>query len=140
VDAYVEALRSLPSREIVLETKDSDYYHFKTDIFSGMMTYSTDRFNGSNLVTISKERVFDIIAMNKQGKKPLKLTPDTEEKSLKEGSFSGGDILEDQSITRFDDNRQNQTKKRRKPRKIRSNDPSGNRNRIMDRSSDENDA
>jgi len=101
------------------------------------MTYSTDRFNGSNLVTISKERVFDIIAMNKQGKKPLKLTPDTDEKSLKEGSFSGGDILEDQSITRFDDNRQNQTKKRRKPRKIRPNDPSVSRNRLMDRSSDD---
>jgi len=68
VDSYVEAQRSLPSSEIVLETKDSDYYHFKTDIFSGMMTYSTDKFNCSNLVTVSKERVSDIIMMNKQGK------------------------------------------------------------------------
>jgi cell fate regulator YaaT (PSP1 superfamily) len=32
VDAYVEASRRLPSREIVLQTKDSDYFHFKTDI------------------------------------------------------------------------------------------------------------
>ncbi len=46
VDLYVEAQRSMPSREIVLKAKDADYYHFKTDILAGLITYSTDKSGG----------------------------------------------------------------------------------------------
>ncbi len=126
VDAYVEAQRSLPSREIVLETKDANHYHFKTDIFSGMMTYSTDKFNGSNLETIHKERAFEIIAMNRKGKKPLKLMSEKTTEVEKEDSYQNN--LLDESITRFDSNRQNQPHKKRKPRKRRP-DNSGEHNR-----------
>ncbi|MDK2852823.1 MAG: hypothetical protein PWQ38_1088 [Proteiniphilum sp.] len=117
VDAYVEAQRTLPSREIVLETKDASYYHFKTDVFSGMMTYSTDKFNGSNLETIHKDRVQEIIAMNRNGQKPLRLTAETSQNSERETSYQN-DLL-DQSITRFDRERQRQPRKKRKPRKKR---------------------
>jgi cell fate regulator YaaT (PSP1 superfamily) len=127
VDAYVEAQRSLPSREIALETKDSTYYHFKTDIFSGLMTYSTDRYNASNLQTIHKDRVFEIISLNKSGKKPLMLLSDTEAAAGKETPYLG-DVLEDQSITRFDESRQHQTRKKRKPRKNRPDNRPGNNN------------
>ncbi|HAR37608.1 MAG: hypothetical protein A2W86_11975 [Bacteroidetes bacterium GWD2_45_23] len=129
VDAYVEAQRSLPSREIILQTKDADFYHFKTDIFAGLMTYSSDKFNASNLVTVSKERVFEIIAMNKKGQKPLRLIADGDNKALSEKPFAGGDILENQSITRFDDDRKNQTNKKRKPRRRRPDQSQENRNR-----------
>ncbi|MDD2300858.1 MAG: regulatory iron-sulfur-containing complex subunit RicT, partial [Fermentimonas sp.] len=139
VDAYVEAQRGLPSREIILETKDSDYYHFKTDVFSGLITYSTDKHNGANLEIISKERVFEIIAMNKKGKKPLKLAAENEAKQGKEPAYIG-DILEDHSITRFDSNMQNKGKKRRKPRKRRSSDSSGNRKPRKNRDSSGNKA
>ena len=115
VDAYVEAQRKLPSSEIVLETRDCSYYHFKTDIFAGLMTYSTDKHNAVNLVTISKERVFDIIAMNKKGKKPHKLSVDADKQAEQESTFSN-DILEG-SITRFDKN----NKKRKKSRNNHSN-------------------
>ncbi len=133
VDAYVEAQRSLPSREIILQTKDADFYHFKTDIFSGLMTYSTDKFNASNLVTIPKERVFEIIAMNKKGQKPLRLIADGDDKTRNEKTFAGGDILENQSITRFDDDRKNQTNKKRKPRRRRPDQSQGNKNRQDER-------
>lgn len=133
VDAYVEAQRGLPSREIMLQTKDADFYHFKTDIFSGLMTYSTDKFNASNLVTIPKERVFEIIAMNKKGQKPLRMVSDAEDKAQNEKNFAGGDILENQSITRFDDERKNQTHKKRKPRRRRPDQSPGNRNRQGER-------
>ncbi len=129
MDAYVEAQRSLPSREIILQTKDADFYHFKTDIFSGLMTYSTDKFNASNLVTISKERVFEIVAMNKKGQKPLRMISDADDKTRDERTFAGGDILENQSITRFDDDRKNQTNKKRKPRRRRPDQSPGSRNR-----------
>lgn len=127
VDAYVEAQRSMPSREIVLETKDSDYFHFKSDIFAGVMTYSTDKYNAANLQTITKERVFDIIAMNKKGKKPLTLLSEADAGTTKEASFAG-DLLEGQSITRFDESRKNQSRKRRKPRRRGPDNSSGNNN------------
>ena len=137
VDAYVEAQRALPSREIVLQTKDADYYHFKTDIFAGKITYSSDKYNGANLVTISKDRAFDIIKMNKQGEKPQKLIAETEDKSAETGLYKG-DILGDQSITRFDSNNDNQGKRRRKPpRKRRPDNFSGNGNPRNNRSSGE---
>jgi cell fate regulator YaaT (PSP1 superfamily) len=118
VDAYVEAQRALPSREIVLETKDASYYHLKTDVFAGTMAYSSDRNNSANMVIVPKERVFEIIRMNKRGEKPLKLVEETEEKSGGDGAYPG-DILGDQSITRFDDQRGTQGKRRQKLRKKR---------------------
>lgn len=138
VDAYVEAQRKLPSREIVLQTKDGDYYHFKTDVFSGMMTYSTDKHNAANLETIYKDRVFEIISMNKQGKKPLKLSLEVVEKPEKDNAIIG-DVLVDNSITRFDNNTEKKpAKRRRKPRNNRPINSSGNRNRNNDKSSDNN--
>lgn len=127
VDAYVEAQRKLPSKEIVLETKDGDFYHFKTDIFSGLMTYSSDRNNPANLETIPKERVFEIIAMNKRGKKPLKLSTETEAKEKPQPEFTG-DILKDQSITRFDAEKGERLKKRHKNKKRRPNGNNPDRN------------
>ena len=130
VDAYVEAQRSLPSREIVLETKDSNYYHFKTDVFSGMMTYSSDKFNGSNMETIHKDRVFEIISMNRKGKKPLKLLAEKAAEPEKETSYQN-DLL-DESITRFDNERSRQPRKKRKPRKKRV-DNNGEQNKTENR-------
>jgi cell fate regulator YaaT (PSP1 superfamily) len=118
VDTYVEAQRTLPSREIVLETKDARYYHLKTDVFAGTMTYSNDKSNGASIVVIPKERVFEVIRMNKKGEKPLKLVEETEEKTV-EGETYTGDILEDQSITRFDDDKEKGKIPRRKRRKSR---------------------
>ena len=97
VDMYVEAQRSLPSREIVLHTKDADYYHFKTDILTGMITYSTDKNNGANQVTIHKDRVFEIISMNNKGKKPEKLTTEINNNNdVGKDPVYNNDILEDQ--------------------------------------------
>lgn len=125
VDAYVEAQRKLPSREVVLQTKDNDYFHFKTDIFSGQMTYSTDKNNAANLVTIDKDRVFEIISMNKKGKKPLKLEHDSVENKEKPVSFTS-DPLEDQSITRFDKENGSKSGRRKKRNKRRNPRNSGN--------------
>ncbi len=99
VDAYVEAQRKLPSREIVLDTKDSAYFHFKTDILSGTMTYSTDKHFAANLVSLPKDRVYEVIRMNKGGHKPLKLSLNEDEVQEKE---LPKDILEQENINRFD--------------------------------------
>lgn len=98
VDTYIEASRRLPSREIVLQTKDSDYYLFKSDILAGEVTYSTDKRMAANTVTISAERAKEIIEMNKNGEKPMSLAAD----GAPAVSDVPHDLLEGESITRFD--------------------------------------
>ena len=106
VDQYVEASRKMPSKEIILQTKDSDYYLFKTDILAGLVTYSTDKNLAANLETISNKRAMEIIEMNKQGEKPLSLDEDGKAKEVQKPV----DLLAGESITRFD-----KKKKKKKP-------------------------
>ena len=113
VDAYVESVKRLPSKEIRLETADATYYHFKTDIFKREMTYSTDKSVPANLITLDAERVFEIIAMNKAGEKPLKLQRDGEEKEVQVSEF--GDIIGQDGITRFDNKKKKKKRKKDKP-------------------------
>lgn len=115
VDGYVEATKRLPSRDITLETKDNTYYHFKTDIFKKQITYSTDKHVPANLVTISASRVFEVIEMNKQGEKPEKLER-TDGKKPEVKAF--GDLLGQDSISRFDKKK----KKKNKPAKASGKD------------------
>lgn len=117
VDAYVESLKRMPSKDTHLETADATYYHFKNDVFNRQITYSTDKSVPANLVTISAERAFEIIGMNKQGEKPLSLLPESEERTEARKPFA--DILGQDSIARFDN------KKKKKKRKPKPKNPAG---------------
>jgi cell fate regulator YaaT (PSP1 superfamily) len=99
VDVYVEAQSHLPSRDIHLETQAGTYYHFKTDIFKGDLTYSTDRAAAANLVTIPAKRAFEVIEMNKREEKPLTLASN---EPLPVPQLDAQDILGANSLTRFD--------------------------------------
>lgn len=100
VDAYVESVKRLPGKDIRLETADNTYFYFKADIFKRLITYSTDKSVPANLVTIDADRAFEIIALNKAGEKPLKLEREGVEK--KEAKKEFGDIIGQDSVTRFD--------------------------------------
>lgn len=108
VDAYVEAIKTIPAKEIKLETDDATWHHFKHDVFKRTITYSTDRNIPANLTTISADRAFEIIALNKAGQKPLSLTGDNSSDAEK-AAAQYNDILGQDSINRFD-----KKKKRRK--------------------------
>jgi hypothetical protein len=118
VDAYIEAQRKLPSREVALETKEGLYYHFKTDIFSGMMTYSMGRNSLSGLVTIHKDRVYEVVNLNRKGIKPDKLITEEQEKQAPKELY-GGNSLNEGSITRFDDSAKSKPKKKRRKSSVR---------------------
>ena len=107
VDNYIEASCKLPSKEVVLQTQDNDYYLFKSDILAGIVTYSTDKKVPANLETITAKRALEVIEMNKQGEKPLSLQADGAPKKQERPV----DLLENESLTRFDKN-----KKKRKPK------------------------
>lgn len=98
VDNYIEASRKLPSREVVLQTIDGDYYMFKMDILAGLVTYSTDKRLAANLETISGRRAMEVIEMNKRGEKPDSLSGDDSPKV----TTKQVDLLAGESLTRFD--------------------------------------
>lgn len=109
IDSYSEARKKIPSKDIVLETKDSSYFLFKPDILAGKVTYSTDKNVPANLVTIDLRRAFEIIALNKQGIKVDALSLDEEdEKTVKEYI----DLVGQESLTRFDKSKKKKKKKK----------------------------
>ncbi len=98
IDAYVEAQKSIPDRNIPLECKDGTFYHFKTDVFGGIMQYSSAPNMAANIVSIPVERVKEIIALNKQGIKVDSLLESSEEERV----IDYGNVVGQDSLTRFD--------------------------------------
>ena len=115
VDNYVEASKKLPPKDALLQTADGEYHQFKVDILAGLITYSTDKNLASNLETISAERAWEIIKMNKAGEKPLSLIENGKAKPAPKSS----DLLAEADLSRFDkakkkkkiNNRQNNRKR-----------------------------
>ena len=107
VDEYIEARKSLPSKEIVLETQDGENHLLKVDILSGLCTYSTDKKVAANLEMISAERAREVIEMNKRGEKPLSLQRDEDVKPVKKPI----DLLANDDISRFDKSKKRKKKK-----------------------------
>lgn len=116
IDNYIEAGKKLPPHDAVLQTQDNDYYLFKKDILSGLLTYSTGKRIAANLETITAERAKEIIEMNKEGKKPLSLAEDARQKVPEKPK----DLLDDADLTRFDS-----AKKKKKKKKQKNNDTGG---------------
>jgi len=100
VDTYVDASKGFPTKEIQLETLDNTYYHFKTDVFKGLMSYSTSQNFGANIVTISAKRAKELIALNKKGTKPELLDDHSEEVKPVVVDYENG--VGQDSLTRFD--------------------------------------
>ena len=118
VDTYVEASKQMPHKDTMLETKDATYYQFKTDILKGEVTFSTDKNVPANLVTLPRERVFEVMALNRNGVKPDKLLPDDAEHAVEVKAF--GDILGQDAINRFDRKKKNRNKKKSGDRKAQA--------------------
>ena len=123
VDCYMECSKKLPSKEIVLQTLNSDYYYFKADILAQTITYSTSKDGPFNLVTISRKRALEVIDMNKHGQKPEKLQ--LEQGEVEEiPQFTDG--VGDEALNRFDRRRKNN--KHAKGKKGNGNAPANNAN------------
>lgn len=121
-DVYVEARKKLPSREIQLETEKGTYYFNKADILSGEIMYSTKPNMIADPVTIPARRAFEVIRLNKRGEKPEVL-----DNTVDAGSERPKDLLEQQSLTRFDNrNKKKRNNKRRKGGKPRNNEKNDN--------------
>lgn len=119
VDAYVEAQKDIPARNIPLETKDGTFYHFKTDVFGRIMQYSSAPNMASNITSIPVDRVKEIIALNKQGIKVDALLEDNGEEDVKPIDYEN--VVGQDSLTRFDKKK----KKKKKGGKPNDSAPQG---------------
>lgn len=111
VNTYIEAQRSLPERHIILESKKGKYYHFKTDNFARLITYSLSNHHPQDLITITAQRAFDVIRMNERGELPDTLDLNDERERPKERPK---DILSDNSLTRFDRKTENRNRQKQR--------------------------
>lgn len=125
--AYTEAKSDLPDERLVLQTKDSDFYHFKTDVFKRLMTYTSAPGMTSNLVTISVDRAKEIIALNNQGIKVESLTDATSSET--QATIDYENVVGQDSLTRFDKDKKQ--KKQRRNRNNGNNNQNGNRGEEM---------
>lgn len=74
LDTYMDALSHFPKRADTLQTEIGKAILIKTDIFKGIMYYTieVERRRGP-IVALDKDRVKEIIEMNKRGEKPSDL-------------------------------------------------------------------
>jgi cell fate regulator YaaT (PSP1 superfamily) len=119
LDCYVDAQRSFPPKDIPLEAMDCTAYFFKMEVHKGIYWYSTDQHSTANLVALPVQRVREIQALNKKGKKVdnLKLIDDSWESAP-----VSQDLLKNNSLTRFDppdkEKQGNRNQNRRKNRRF----------------------
>jgi cell fate regulator YaaT (PSP1 superfamily) len=112
LDSYMDALKDFPSIEIQLETKENTYYHFKTDVFKGLISYSTSPTFGVNVVTISAKHAKEVVAMNRKGIKPdLLEDPSVETEVQVVTDYENGTGQD--SLTRFDTHKKRNNKNKK---------------------------
>lgn len=121
VDGYVEAGKKVPNRDIVLQTMDNDYHLFKSDILTGIITYSTDKNMVANMESVTTQRAQEIIEMNQNGEKPLSLLENDKAKAPK----THKDLLED-DINRFDSSKRKKKTKSKNRNVTNDNKPQEN--------------
>jgi len=112
LDAYVDAQKDFPDISIVLETVDGPYYHFKTDIFKRLMWYSTEKEYPAGLVSVSVDRVKEVVRLNRKKQKVDKLATDEPQAALAEVGYQN--VVGQDSLTRFDESKGGGNRRRSK--------------------------
>jgi cell fate regulator YaaT (PSP1 superfamily) len=119
LDCYVDAQRSFPPRDVPLEALDCTAYFQKLEVHKGLYWYSTDQHSNANLIALPVQRVKEIQAINRKGKKVDKLKLVDEAWEITPVSQ---DLLKNNSLTRFDPpenkNQPNKNPHKRKNRKF----------------------
>lgn len=125
LDSYLDAQEDFPNTATALETDEGSYYHFKTDVFKRLMWFSSGR--ESKVVVLSVDKVNEIIALNKKGKRVTKLVDEAPLLEVpKDAGYSN--VMAEESLTRFDDSKPKPANKRRKKRRPANRQRSDQRN------------
>jgi cell fate regulator YaaT (PSP1 superfamily) len=110
LDSYLDALKDFHESNVRLETLKGSAFHQKTDIFKRLLFYSyTD--DPGNFIALPVQRVKEIIALNKEGQKPEALLSE-KEKVRVEKTPDYENVVGQDSLTRFDNQRRKKKKKK----------------------------
>jgi cell fate regulator YaaT (PSP1 superfamily) len=125
LDMYLDAIRSFPKTETKLLTEKGDAYHVKTDVFKRVMWYAYQGENG--LISLSPERVKEVMRLNKNGEKPKELAEFIFTEKVVEIGYSN--VVGQDSVNRFEKNfvkkkNNNNRNKKKKPNPNQAN-PNG---------------
>ncbi|MEA3445769.1 MAG: regulatory iron-sulfur-containing complex subunit RicT [Bacteroidota bacterium] len=125
LDAYLDAQQDFPNVEVPLKLESGIAYHFKTDVFRGILWYSHDENGSNNIVPVSVERVKEIIKLNKQGKKAPELAKKADTSAAK--SLDYHNIVGEDRLDRFDKKPKNGKRKKRGNKKRKQNEQKQNK-------------
>ncbi len=122
LDNYIDARKEFPKITAPLQASDADYFLVKTDILARTMSFSTTPNSLVNMVTLPVARVKEILRLNAAGKKPERITPETENRRTEQDP-GYVNVIGEESITRFDNAKK---KKRKKKKKTNGEEGGGN--------------
>ncbi len=113
VDTYVEAQKRIPDRGTKLLTQEGNYTFVKADVLKNELTYRKDSEElPTPLVTIPTWRAKQIIKENNENITPSTLIGDKIKRPTKESK----DILDTNSLTRFDNEKRRDNRNKTKLR------------------------
>ncbi len=98
-DTYADARKGFPRMREPLQALDGEYFLIKNDILAGTMSFSSSRDAIVNMITLPVSRVWEIININKTGKKVDQLQ---REEDMPKPSDEPKFCSTEDSITRFD--------------------------------------
>ena len=129
LDMYMDALKDFPSTDIKLKTEKGIGIHIKTDVFKGLLWYlhQTEAVSGPSLIALTSDRVKEIIALNKDGKKPADLKDFEESFEIETPDYSNAAGEDD--LNRFDQKFKKKKKRKGKKRKPSNKQGGGNGNK-----------
>jgi cell fate regulator YaaT (PSP1 superfamily) len=121
LDAYIDALKDFPNPHITLKTEKGLALFQKMDIFKGYVWYAYKE-NPIQWHRLTVEQTNEIITLNKENKKIENL----EDYSLElefgnENLLKTEDLIEQNSLSRFDKPKKKKRRKNRKPRNRNNN-------------------
>ena len=135
LDTYLEALDEFPKQDIKLNTEKGRAHCQKIDIFKGLMWFAYEN-EVMNWHELEVEKVNEIVAINKKGKKVASLEEFIEEKIIQPAELFNNVVGQD-SLTRFDQPKRRR-KKRRNTNKKEKVSTTGNTNSNKNRNKDKN--
>jgi len=113
LDMYLDTIRSFPKSEIRLFTEKGPAHHIKTDVFKNQMwyVYEGDAAMSSGLISLTPDRVREIIKINKEGGKPRELNEYVAVIKVKELDYDN--VVGQDSLNRFDSAFKSKKKKKK---------------------------
>lgn len=125
LDMYMDAIKEFPKSDVRLKTEKGNAFHIKTDVFKRQMWFAYEGEMG--LISLTPDKVKDIIKMNKEGKLPkdLKEFTETIEKAEKVVEPGYENVVGQDSLNRFENSFK---KKKKKKKPFAGNNPNNTNN------------